>query len=183
VTASERDTLSKIQMIASIAAAVAIPLVIAAAGWIIQAKIASQSVQKDYVSMAVGILTDPKNERNDELTTWAVAVLDKTSPVPFSGALRQKLASGEIVITRPVMVNTPFFLQPPAELMKPPLPLVPLPSSGKVTNGDLTNNMLENYNRFKSNAADQEILQRWIRETSNKMNRQPASTPAHGKGV
>jgi hypothetical protein len=62
VTASERDTLSKIQMIASITSAVAIPLVIAAVGWIIQAKIASQSVQKDYVSMAVSILTDPKND-------------------------------------------------------------------------------------------------------------------------
>ncbi|UJM90251.1 hypothetical protein LRK24_17780 [Rhodanobacter denitrificans] len=178
MAASDRDILSKIQVIASIASAVAIPLVIALVGWLIQAKIANQTAQKDYVSMAVGILTNPKNQGNDELRTWAVAVLDKTSPIPFSRGLRQKLASGEIVITRPVIVRTPFVPEPPAELMKPPLPLVPLPTSGKVTNGDLVNNMLENNNRFKLNAADQKILQHWIRETSDGANGKPTATPA-----
>ena len=177
VAESERDFLDKFQTLASIASAIAIPLVIALFGWVIQSKIADQAAQRDYVSLAIGILNNPKNQGNDELKSWAVAVLDKTAPIPFSVGLRQKLATGELVITQTVAVKTLYFPDPPAVLMTPPLEMLPLPS-GKVTNGDLLSNTIENYRRFHVNAAEQKYLQQWIRETAAIVNK-PAVTPAH----
>ena len=114
----EQDTLKRIQIITSIISAIAIPLLIAFFGWIVQSKISSESVKKDYVQMAVNILTSTA-EPDRELREWAVAVLDKNAPVPFSTELRARLTEGAILIPCP---------KPPPELLKILEPLPPLDS-------------------------------------------------------
>ncbi|MGB7932757.1 MAG: hypothetical protein WCH04_11140 [Gammaproteobacteria bacterium] len=114
--ADERDTLKRIQIITSIISAIAIPLLIAIFGWIVQSKISSESVKKDYVHMAVNILTSTAVQ-DRELREWAVAVLDKNAPVSFSSELRVRLTEGVILIPCP---------KPPPELLKKIEPLPPL---------------------------------------------------------
>lgn len=50
-----QNTLEKIQAIASIVSAVAIPLAIALVGWLVQSSLQSEDIKKDYVQMALGI--------------------------------------------------------------------------------------------------------------------------------
>lgn len=173
-----RDTLARIQLIASIASSIAVPLLIAVFGWVVQARISEEGAKKDYVQIAVGILTDTATKGDEGLRKWAVAVLDKTAPVAFSEEIRTKLEKGELAITR-------FYFPVPAqELMEPPLQLVPLPNKDKVTNGDLLKNISENYYRFKVNAVRQEALQQWIHEVSaivNKRDKATKSTADSGK--
>jgi len=114
----ERDTLGKIQAIATIVSLVAIPIVIAIVGWAVQEKIADQTTKKDYVLMAVGILNKQQSEGDEELRRWAIEVLDKNAPVPFTKDIKIKLESGAYIISLP---------KPPPELMVPPRPLATLP--------------------------------------------------------
>ncbi|MTI77089.1 MAG: hypothetical protein COB05_05630 [Marinobacter sp.] len=156
---NEKDLLGKIQAISSIIAAIAIPLVIAGVGWMLQANIAEQGLQKDYVAMAIKILTDEQNAEDDNLREWAVSVLDKTAPVPFTPELREQLQSGE------VKFGGFYFPRPPEQLMEPPRPLIDLPENEPATVGDVFDNALDNRERFQANAIRHRLLQQWIRET------------------
>ncbi len=174
----QRDTLSRIQLITSIASSIAVPILIAVFGWIVQAKISAEGARKDYVQIAVGILTDKTVKSDEGLRKWAAAVLDKTAPVAFSEDVRTKLEKGELTITKL------YFPDPPRELMEPPLPLTPLPKEDNVTNRDLLKNVVENYYRYKVNAVRQEHLQQWVREISaivNARDKNAKSTTEAGK--
>ena len=153
-------TLERIRLVTSIASSIAVPILIAVFGWIVQAKISAEGAKKDYVQIAVGILADRTAKGDEGLRKWAVNVLDKTAPVPFSEDVRTKLEKGELVITKL------YFPEPLPQLMEPPLPLKPLPKKERITNGDLMENVAENYHRYEINALNQKFLQRWIRETS-----------------
>jgi hypothetical protein len=161
----ERDLLGKIQIVSSIASAIAIPLVIALVGWTVQANIAEQGLQKDYVSMAVGILTDQNNAEDDKLRKWAVSVLDKTAPVPFTPELREKLQSGE------VKFSLIYFPEPQAQLMEPPLEQIPLPEDNP-TLGDVFDNAVENSFRYQENATRHQFLVDWVRDTAELVNKE-----------
>jgi hypothetical protein len=89
------ETLQKAQVVATIASLVAIPVLIAWGSQSIQSRISEEGMRKDYVTMAVGILTKSKEEQPDiELRQWAVKVIDLNSPVPLPGSLQQKLSVG-----------------------------------------------------------------------------------------
>lgn len=153
----EQETLSKIQSIATILSSVAIPIVIALVGWWVQSSVSNEGIKKDYVQMAVGILKDTEKQKDEEMRKWAVAVLDKNSPVPFSSDLRSKLEKGAVFVS----VSFP---SPPEVLMKPPLKLQPLPNKKSVTMGDLLSTTVENYGRCHENAITLEYLQKWVSE-------------------
>ena len=63
-------------------------------GYKVQTTIAQQGLNKDYVQVAVSILREPVTDKNRDLRGWALAVMDKTAPVPLSPELREGLASG-----------------------------------------------------------------------------------------
>ena len=155
-----QDTLKKAQAISSIISAVAIPLAIAVVGWWVQSSMKSEEIKIDYVQMAVGILKDQERKKDDDLRKWAVSVLDKNSPVPFSGALRERLESGEAQISF-------YFPTPPAILMEPPKSLKPLTEDGAVTNGDLIASIADNYHICRENALILEHLQLWTADMKN----------------
>lgn len=84
VVSADQSNLARIQSIASIVAAIAIPLVLAAFGYAVQQSIAKDGIHKDYVSIAMEILRESGSTQDPELKKWAVAVVTKYSPVPFS---------------------------------------------------------------------------------------------------
>jgi hypothetical protein len=122
------DTLSTIQKWASIASAIAIPLVIALVGWWVQTSISTEGVRRDYVQMAVGVLGDPTKQK-EGLREWALRVLEKNSPVPFGATLRTELLKGASSL--PMLGSTRPIPGPELSLMVAPEKLEPLPPEGK----------------------------------------------------
>lgn len=74
-----------------------VPFAIAWAGWLIQSKIAESSLRKDYVAIAVGVLSSTDEKQDKALRQWAVKVLSKHSPVPFSPEVREALEEGQAI--------------------------------------------------------------------------------------
>ena len=79
------NKLARIETIAKVASLIAIPVVLAGVGWLVQDKLATRTVSKDYVQLAVSILSQPKQAGIDPaLRSWAVELLNDNSPVKFS---------------------------------------------------------------------------------------------------
>ncbi|RJX83510.1 hypothetical protein [Pseudomonas sp. LS-2] len=97
---SEHSRLSQIQSIASILSAIAIPIVLAVVGYAVQQSIATDGIKKDYVSIAMGILKDAGNAQDPDLKKWAVAVVAKYSPVPFSDSATKGLENVQYIQPR-----------------------------------------------------------------------------------
>jgi len=91
VVSADQSNLARIQSIASILAAIAIPLVLAAFGYAVQQSIAKDGINKDYVSIAMQILREGGSNQDPELRKWAVVVVEKYSPVPFSESAAKEL--------------------------------------------------------------------------------------------
>lgn len=90
------DSAQKIEQIAKILSLVAIPLVIAAFGWTIQNVLSQRSLGKDYVQLAVSILTEESDNVDPALREWAVDLLSENSPTKFSAEIAQQLKTGEL---------------------------------------------------------------------------------------
>lgn len=85
-----------VEQAAKIVSLVAIPVVVALAGWLIQDAVAKRSVSQEYVKLAVSILTDSKEKADPALREWAVDLLSQNSPTRFSPAVVQQLKTGEV---------------------------------------------------------------------------------------
>jgi len=77
---------------------VAIPIVIAVFGWLIQDAVSKRSVSQEYVKLAVTILTDRGDNTNSTLREWAVDLLSENSPTRFSAEVANKLKTGEATL-------------------------------------------------------------------------------------
>lgn len=154
------EKLSKIQSYASIFASIAVPLLVALFGWALQSKTSEDSVKKDYVQIAIKILNTEKDKADENMRQWAIAVLDKNSPVPFSKDMKDSLQNGKTVF-----IKSSFKL-PPAIFMEPPYSLKELQPNekGTITNGDLLTSITENYSLCNQNSARLEALQNLLRE-------------------
>jgi len=147
--------LKRIQIYTNIVAAITVPILIAIYGWLIQAKIASQSVQKDYVQMATQILTSHDRKKSDELSIWAVKVLQQYSPIPFPPQLKTALEEGRIALISPIpkeMLNS--------SLMQPPKPWEKLKGN---TNRALLVSYIDNRAICEVNTVTLSSLQTFIR--------------------
>lgn len=99
--APSADSWSRAEAIAKIGSLVAIPVVLAVVGWLVQDKLATRTVSKDYVQLAVSILSQPRQAGIDPaLRSWAVELLNDNSPVKFSAEVAGQLRSG--VATLPI---------------------------------------------------------------------------------
>lgn len=144
------------QAIATIFAAVAVPLVVALVGWQIQTSVSSEGVRKDYVQMAIGILSNQTSTEDASLRKWAVSVLEQNSPIPFGSDVRSDLERGVIVIQPRLLqqiLNT--------SMMEPPEPWIKLPE--KYTLDQLTDNYAENMRRSSHNELSLEYLQKAVK--------------------
>lgn len=109
------DNLERWKSIASIASAIAIPFVLAIVGYFIQKQLADEGLKKDYVSIAAGILKENSAGQEPDLRKWAVEVLEKNSPIPFTPNAKRSLEQGI-----PLVVPGPALPQPIEACMKAP---------------------------------------------------------------
>lgn len=143
--------LEKVKAISVILSSIAVPIVLAAIGWAVQRSLADEGIKKDYVQMALGILRDADRKPDDDLRQWALRVIDKSSPIPFSKDLQEKLKHGDVrLVTFPL---------PPPLMMAPPVPRKGLPTGRPLTNGDLVETFLDNVRTCDENAIRFSALQ------------------------
>lgn len=86
-----------IEKVAKILSLVAIPIVIAVFGWIIQDGLSKRNMSQEYVKLAMSILEKPKSsEVPAGLRDWAVDLLNQNSPTKLSAETIHQLKTGEI---------------------------------------------------------------------------------------
>ena len=107
---SDPDRLARLEALSKILAAIAIPVVLAIGGWVVQQRVQgqtatlqlqlqNQTVSKDYVQLAVSILREPDASKvRPELREWAVDLLNAHSAVKLSDSVSARLKSGETVL-------------------------------------------------------------------------------------
>jgi WD40 repeat protein len=77
---------------------VAIPLVLAVVGWLIQSSLSERNVSQEYVKLAVSILKEPKDKTEAPLRGWAADLLNQNSPTKFSPEVLQALKEGQATL-------------------------------------------------------------------------------------
>jgi WD40 repeat protein len=88
-----------LERLAKVASIVAIPLVLAVIGWIIQNQLSERNLNRDYVQLAVSILKEPDaSKTNPALRDWAVDLLNDNSPTKFGPDVVRQLKSGEVTL-------------------------------------------------------------------------------------
>lgn len=89
---SNWETIERISKTLSI---VAIPIVLGFGSWIIQQRLQNQTINRDYVQLAVSILKEPQGPNPDrQMRDWAVKLLNENSPTKFNQEVAQQLTSG-----------------------------------------------------------------------------------------
>ena len=88
--------LCRLEQSAKILSLIALPLIIAIIGYGIQQQISNNSIKKDYVAISVNILSDKKTSSKKGLRSWAVELLNNSSPVKMSPDVSKKLINGEL---------------------------------------------------------------------------------------
>jgi WD40 repeat protein len=85
------------EKISKILSLVAIPVVIAGFGWVIQNRLSQQNLAQEYVKLSVSILEKPESSKVPPgLRDWAVDLLNQNSPTKFSAETIRQLKTGEI---------------------------------------------------------------------------------------
>jgi hypothetical protein len=87
-----------VERIARVLGQVAIPVVIAIIGVLIQNSLATMNARQKYVELAVTLLTTSKDEVDQELRAWAVEVLQVNSPIPLKPETAWRLKTGDIIL-------------------------------------------------------------------------------------
>lgn len=85
------------ERLAKILSLVAIPIVLAVIGWVIQNRLSERNLGQEYVKLAVSILEKPKSsEVPAGLRDWAVDLLNQNAPTKFNAETIRQLKMGEI---------------------------------------------------------------------------------------
>lgn len=89
--------LENFERISKILSIAAIPIVLAVAGWLVQKQLAYQSTKKEYVQLAVSILSETGTSTDGtDLRKWAVELLNENSTIKLPLEATEKLTTGEI---------------------------------------------------------------------------------------
>jgi hypothetical protein len=91
------DTAEKISRTFSFAA---VPIVVAVGGWLLQRLLQKQSIRRDYVQLAVTILSNAEPSKvPSEIRAWAVDLLNENSPIKLDAGTVERLKSGAITLS------------------------------------------------------------------------------------
>ena len=86
-----------VERLAKVLSLVAIPIVVAVLGWMIQNRLGGENIKLEYVKLAVSILQKPSSPDDPSgLRDWATDMLNQNSPVKFNEKTINQLKSGEI---------------------------------------------------------------------------------------
>jgi hypothetical protein len=152
---AEANALERWKSISTIVSAIAIPLVLALAGYFIQQKLAGDGLKKDYVAIATSILKEDSKIQEPDLRRWAVAVLELNSPIPFNAKVKEGLESGNAFrIAFPIA-----YPPPPDQCMKAPSKERIAPLIKKLRKESLadTKSLIDQYDRLIAVAVEAEI--------------------------
>jgi WD40 repeat protein len=95
-TKLKADRWDLVEKVAKLLSVVAIPVVLAVLGWLIQNSLSERNVSQEYVKLAVSVLEQPKTE--NALRGWAADLLNQNSPTKFSPDVLQALKEGEATL-------------------------------------------------------------------------------------
>jgi len=95
-TPSKKSVIDVFEKYARILSLIAIPLVLGIVGYWVQKSLGDKNLNREYVELAVGILTEEEKEIPDEIRTWAVDMLNENSPTKFDKQTIERLKTGEI---------------------------------------------------------------------------------------
>jgi len=94
---SNWDTIDKMVRVISL---VAIPVVLAIFGYIVQSNIKNQEVSQNYVQLSISLLTrDDQANVHPEIRGWAVELLDDHSPIKFNPDVKAAIKKGDISLS------------------------------------------------------------------------------------
>lgn len=153
MSANKLDNLAKV---VSMLASIAVPVTIGFVGWGVQRTIAEQGLRKDYTDIALRVLTQDQSAKPD-LRQWAIDILDKNAPLPFSADVRRQLLGGGVLITKQLKITIG------ETLMESPEDWVDPPKGGFSSDEALIKNYKENYIRAARNLLTLKALQEEVR--------------------
>ena len=97
--AGPRGWLSTVESASKIAAAVALPLLVAFFGAQVTKETETEKLKVEYVKLAVDVLKNPANDANGlQLKNWAVEVLNHLAVVKLPSELRDALKEGKVML-------------------------------------------------------------------------------------
>ena len=116
------EELQRYELKARIVSLLAIPILVAVFGWLIQTEVSEKSLRKEYVQLAVSILGNQgKSKEHDALKEWAVQLLADNAPAKLPHAALQALRSGTAL--NPLVVKVPIPVPcGPLEIKRPEFP-------------------------------------------------------------
>lgn len=82
------------EAIAKILSLIAIPIVLAIVGWLVQSSLSDRSASQEYVKLSVSILKEPKDKVELSLRSWAADLLNANAPTKLSPQALQALKEG-----------------------------------------------------------------------------------------
>jgi len=89
------------EKLARLLSLVAIPVVLAILGWLIQDTLTRRNVSQEYVNLSVQILTNRNDVVDPGIRDWAVDLLNDNAPIRLSDSVVARLKSGEAAFPRP----------------------------------------------------------------------------------
>lgn len=98
----ETGWLDQLQALATVVAAVLIPLVVGIMGHLFTRAVKEREVQGKFVELAVEILREPPAEGTESIRRWATQVVDRYSGVPLPKEAREDLVARVGLTVRPM---------------------------------------------------------------------------------
>jgi 5'-nucleotidase (lipoprotein e(P4) family) len=93
---SPRSWMEHMEPAARTLSLVAIPLVLAVAGYVVQLRLAERNTSAAYLDKAIAVLSSDK--ANSTLKPWAVKILEKYSPIPFEDSVVEGFKRGDVLL-------------------------------------------------------------------------------------
>jgi hypothetical protein len=99
---SRRGTLDRLQSIATIFSLIAVPVIVAVLGALIQKSVQSSEARTKSMELAINILKEaPGKNSQPGLREWAIETLQASSPIQISDAARKELATKPLFPVQP----------------------------------------------------------------------------------
>lgn len=107
---SNEGVWDKVEKPAKVLSLIAIPVVLAILGWITQDRLTSRNLNRDYVRLAVSILTEKDSSKvAPGLRSWAVDLLNTNSPVSLPQDVIEELKGGNISLPQAFTITPEVF--------------------------------------------------------------------------
>jgi hypothetical protein len=103
---AKKSSLEKLQTMATIFSLIAVPLIVAVLGFMIQQSNESAEARTKVLELAIQILKEPVSASTQPgLRQWAIEMLGSSSNIPISQAAKRELAAKPLLPIQPGQIN------------------------------------------------------------------------------